>query len=724
MHFVLVVFLMLLTHGPASAEESTPPRFLQAPQPSSPHTNLPDAGPAPFFTGPVPASPPFLPLPSVAERPDQNAASGKQAGQALGQAPTKSEPRKRRGKPVKPEASTLAAPNSPPALLRAETGTTASKQANTSWFSSVLNTPAAQSEASSPSQAPFLPGLAPKQPDLPAALPAEEVETPVKIESVLTKKLRQKEKTPPLQPTEKPSETIDMLTSVLDLQKNLRQQMNITGKRLKTSGSETEKAVLQEELTQLDKQLSDTAADFERIATGVEPAVLVEPQPESYSWRDELTSLLEPAIKELKQLTARARQKAQLKDTISEYHTQVAAARRAVDNLKSLIADTKDAKIKTSLQELLPAWQNAEKRVASKLDLAQMELAKLQDKETSLVKSSSNSIREFFHDRGIYLLLAFLAFVVILLACRLLYRLLFHFLPGARQEKRPFHIRILDIFFQLFSVTSAICGLIFVLYTAEDWFLLSITIIFFLGLAWTVRLALPRLWQQARLMLNLGSVREGERVIYNGLPWKVESINVFSKLVNPSLGQHLRIPIENMVGLVSRPFSPDEPWFPCKKDDWIVMEGKPQAKVVQLSHEQVEVVELGGRRIVYPTAVFIAASPANLSRNFSLRAVFGLSYDLQATITTTVPAILKAFIAKRLDENGYSGDCLNLSVEFLQAGPSSLDLVVLADFKGEAAALFKRIERALHRWCVECCNANNWEIPFPQMTVHRAAGER
>ena len=67
---------------------------------------------------------------------------------------------------------------------------------------------------------------------------------------------------------------------------------------------------------------------------------------------------------------------------------------------------------------------------------------------------------------------------------------------------------------------------------------------------------------------------------------------------------------------------------------------------------------------------------------------------------------------------------MNLSVEFLQAGPSSLDLVVLADFKGEAAALAKRIERALQRWCVDCCNANNWEIPFPQLTVHRAAGER
>ena len=36
----------------------------------------------------------------------------------------------------------------------------------------------------------------------------------------------------------------------------------------------------------------------------------------------------------------------------------------------------------------------------------------------------------------------------------------------------------------------------------------------------------------------------------------------------------------------------------------------------------------------------------------------------------------------------------------------------------------RRIERALNRWCVECCNERGWEIPFPQMTVHRPAGER
>jgi hypothetical protein len=274
------------------------------------------------------------------------------------------------------------------------------------------------------------------------------------------------------------------------------------------------------------------------------------------------------------------------------------------------------------------------------------------------------------------------------------------------------------VFFQFFSIIAAVAGIVTVLYLAEDWFLLSAAIILMLGLVWAVRQTLPKMWQQVRLMLNMGSIREGERVLYGNVPWKVESINVFCKLHNPAMGRYLRIPIENMVGLVSRPFEPDEPWFPCQKGDWVAIAGKPLAKVVSLSHELVEVVELGGRKTVYQTSDFLGMSPANLSTNFFIRVVFGLSYDLQKEITTTVLTKLQGFIQKKFEEHGFAKDCLSLSVDFLQAGPSSLDVVVFANMKGDQAPAFSRIERAISRWCVECCNQNNWEIPFPQMTLH------
>jgi len=60
-------------------------------------------------------------------------------------------------------------------------------------------------------------------------------------------------------------------------------------------------------------------------------------------------------------------------------------------------------------------------------------------------------------------------------------------------------------------------------------------------------------------------------------------------------------------------------------------------------------------------------------------------------------------------------------VEFSEAGASSLDLVVIVDFDGAMAPLYNRMIRAIQRWCVDAATLNNWEIPFPQLTVHKGA---
>jgi len=535
---------------------------------------------------------------------------------------------------------------------------------------------------------------------------------PLKIESVLTKELRSQDQ------TQRADNTLQMLFSLVELQKTLKQQIAVTTKKLKVSRSESEKQDLQEELVQLDKQLNETSVDFERLATGVDSDVFSDKQATQFSWKEELSTLIEPSLKELKQLTAKARQKSDLKDTIAIYEKQSTTAHEAVDHIEHLIDQAKDNKVKNYLNELLPAWKNMEKRIDGKLDLAKQELAQLEADDVSILQSTGRSIRDFFRARGWFLLIALGVFVGLLLGIRLLARLLFHFLPSARKENRPAHIRFLGVFLQFFSIFAAISGLIAALYLAEDWLLLSGAIVLMLGMVWGVRQTLPKMWQQARLMLNMGSIREGERLTYQNVPWKVMTINVFCKLYNPTMGCYLRVPIENMIGLVSRPYALDEPWFPCKTGDWVAIDGKPNAKVVSLSHEMVELVELGGRKIVYPTGDFLGLAPANFSTNFFIRVVFGLSYDLQKEITTTVLDKLQAFIERKFEEHHFSEGCLSLSVDFLQAGASSLDVVIFANMRGDQAPSIGKIERSISRWCVECCNLNNWEIPFPQMTVH------
>jgi hypothetical protein len=451
--------------------------------------------------------------------------------------------------------------------------------------------------------------------------------------------------------------------------------------------------------------------------------VFIKQKDESFSWKDELVALLEPTVKELKQLTARARQKTQLKEEILELDRQATTAGRAVDQLSTLIRESQDPKIKNDLRELLPAGQNMDKRIQGRLELTRLELTKLEDQNGDASLSPTGYIKTFFRERGLYLLVAFLAFGGVLVFCRLLNAMLLRILPGARRDQRPLYIRVLQIIFYVLTAAASVGSFVFVLYLAEDWFLLSLALILLLGIAWAVRQVVPRLWQQSLLMLNLGPVYEGERVIHQGIPWQVEALNVFAKLHNTSLGMTLRVPQDRLIGQVSRPFTRDEPWFPCRRDDWVLIEGKPLAKVVSCTHEQVEVVEMGGRRIVYRTEDFLAATPINLSSGFNISVVFGLSYDLQPVITTEVLAKLETFLQGKMEEHGYMEGCHSLSVDFKTAGASSLDVAVLSTFKGDMVPDYYRLERALNRWCVDCCNENGWDIPFPQLTVHHQGSQ-
>ena len=171
------------------------------------------------------------------------------------------------------------------------------------------------------------------------------------------------------EPETKLEETAAMLSSMLELQQSLQEQIILAKKELKASASETEKTKLQDELQKLDRQLSDTNTDFERIATGVESALFVEKAPETFNWKEEIASLVEPAIKELKRLTIRARQRTHLKETINELDKLTLTASEAVSNLEDLAHISTDKEVGKKLKTLLPEWETIQSRLERKREL-------------------------------------------------------------------------------------------------------------------------------------------------------------------------------------------------------------------------------------------------------------------------------------------------------------------------------------------------------------------
>jgi hypothetical protein len=259
-----------------------------------------------------------------------------------------------------------------------------------------------------------------------------------------------------------------------------------------------------------------------------------------------------------------------------------------------------------------------------------------------------------------------------------------------------------------------------VFYLAEDWVLFSLGILLLLGIALMLRHALPKYWSQAQLYLNIGPVREGERILMDGLPWEVQEINFYCKLINPEADISQRIPLSDLVEEKSRPVRTHEPWFPCKNGDWVILNDGVRGKVTGISMELVQLVQRGGAHVTYTTSDFLSHSPKNLSTNFRIKETIGISYSLQQESTSDIPEKLQTYLLQRIKDEGYEEALLNLRVEFSLANESSLDLTVIADFKGEVGDLYNRFRRAIQRWCVDACSFYQWEIPFPQMTLHRS----
>jgi hypothetical protein len=515
------------------------------------------------------------------------------------------------------------------------------------------------------------------------------------------------------------SDTIKTLNSLLQLQAELKADIDGLNRDLDAAQGAAAKRDIQVKIDKLDADLRTTTNNLREIAAGADLASLRAEEEAPFNFQKEVFSLLEPALKEMKDMTSHVRQKSELKEKIAHYREKLPIAGQAIANITRLLQESEDATLDKYLQGMLAEWTKQQTFMQSELKSAELQLDKLEASEASLAEASQSYLKTFFQQRGLYLGQALLVVGVILLLSRLSYRLMVRFIPGYRAEHRSFQLRLTDLLHRLFTIMFAIIGPMVVFYVVEDWVLFSLGILLLLGIGLTVRQALPRYWQQIQLFLNVGAVREGERIDLDGLPWRVKYINIFSQLENPTAGISQRVRIDDLVDLKSRPAQKGEPWFPCVNGDWVLLSDGMRGKVIGITQELVQLVARGGAHRTYRTGDFLSLSPLNLSRNFRLKETIGISYDLQQESVTSIPGLLKEHVEKRAIEEGYGEQLLNLRVEFERANTSSLDLVVIADFDGELADLYNRLRRTIQRWCVEACNEYHWEIPFTQVTLHQ-----
>ncbi len=513
--------------------------------------------------------------------------------------------------------------------------------------------------------------------------------------------------------------TILTLETIIRSLQDLNQRLDAKRKEHTEAGTREEKIRIEGEINKLSKDIRGLEKDFEKIATGVDLESSEVNIGKDFDWNTEIRELLGPALQELKNMTARPRQIEKLRGQVSYYEKRLPIVRKAIANTDKLIIQASDSELKVRLNKLKRNWTGREQQISNQLTVAQYQLGEKSKDRKSFLESTQDILRIFFKSRGRNLLLALTAFLLFFLALRLVHQGIYKYSPIHNTGIRTFLIRLSDVIYHLMTFLGATSASLFVLYISGDWVLLSLAILFILGLAWTAKQGLPLFWQQGKLMLNLGTIRENERVVYRGIPWKVVSVNLYSYFENPELKSgKIRLPLKDLIGLNSRPYHEDEPWFPSSENDWVILKDGTLGRVTVQTPEMVQLDLRGGSCKTYLTEEFLKSAPENISRNFPVRVTFRIDHKHKAVITNEVPASMKQMLMEKLAEQRYKKHIIELRVEFKEATAWSLDIEIVAYFSGKIAEYYNVLTRLLQRIAVEACHENGWVIPVAQVAVH------
>jgi len=510
--------------------------------------------------------------------------------------------------------------------------------------------------------------------------------------------------------------TLNTIAKSID---ELKQQVHGKEEELQLVKTENQKVRLLKELAELNGRVEILTRDFEQIATGVNLETFKAKPKEHFDWREQLQDVLGPIIKELQNLTAHPREIEKLRGDATYYEKQMAVAKGAIQNIQRLITETQDQELLLQLQGVEKEWKQKEQQILSQVAVVNYQLNEKLKEQKPFLESFQNFMKGFFKSRGKNLLLAFAAFILVVLLGRFLNRLIYRFSPLHKSGDRTFYTRLTDLLYYVVTFAGATGASLLVLYLSGDWVLLSVAALFLLGIFWTARQTLPKFWTEAKFILNLGTVREDERLVYHGIPWKVQSLNFHTLLVNPHLkGGLLRLPLKELMDLKSRPYNPDEPWFPCRESEWVLLADGTLGQVLMQTPEMVELTLPGGSRKTYPTSEFLKQNPENISIGFRLSTTFRLDYQHQRESTREIPEKLQEALWRELKKEVFAKKIVSVSVEFKEAQRSSLDLAILVDVGGKAGRHYDKMTRLIPRIAVEVSSEYGWVIPFPQVTLH------
>lgn len=483
----------------------------------------------------------------------------------------------------------------------------------------------------------------------------------------------------------------------------------------------------EEELKRLHQQILNdqdiikgTREQFVSLSSGGEKIFVERKVPQKkLNFQADLEAIFYPIIEQLREISDRPKRIEELEQNIFYWSRRSEELNRAVNYIETTKNIVTVAIVEKEVSALLDDAKKQYETAEQKLEILKAELAAIQGDKNPLWSNVLDLANSFVTSILYYLMLAVLFAVIAYQAVSLLARLP-KLLIDKRQPKRyVFVARIINLAKGVLGAIAGIAVYLMVLYASGQWVLLVLSLFVIAGTALTLRSFIPQYFVEIRSLLNLGTIRQDERIIFDGLVWTINLIDIHTHLHNPALDAHLRVPISKLVDSSSRPYHKDDPWFPTKLKDIVLLEDGVFGEV---RHQSVDVVEInfGGSIYTYPTKQFLDKRPRNLSEGFTIYEIFGFDYQHQKESTTSMLEKYTDWINDAIKNDAVAEHCIALSVEFDKAASSSLDFKVIAAFSGEAATEYFRISRIIQKASVDIANHEGWIIPFQQITIHQA----
>lgn len=494
---------------------------------------------------------------------------------------------------------------------------------------------------------------------------------------------------------------------------------------LKEAKTEQDKINIQLKIDSLDQSVREQERSFELLQTGgLELARIEATEEKTFDWQKDLLEILQPIMNELRQLTKERRMLLNFENKVSYYQSQIHDINKALNQMVQINKDDLEIDALENFKQIKQKWQNKLEENNHLLGVAELQLDGMVKAQIEREVSVGDQIKQFATGRGATLLMSLIAFVVVYFSLLLLWKGVVWICTRKLENKQSYFQRITTLIYYTLMVLLSLTAVFYVLSIRNDEVLIGLAFLILTILVLALRNSIPGYVNELKTLLNAGSAREGERIVYNGIPMKIESLNFFSNLTNPNIPNlTLRLPLSKLSNYISRQYTQNEPWFPCQQGDYVILSDGTYGKVKCITFESVLISLFNGMGSkTYSTIDFLATNPRNLSQGFLVTSDFGIDYKYQQQCTTDIPELLCTGIRQGLQKENYGDSLEDIWVEFAQANTSSLDYKIIVVFNGNGASDYYSITRALQRYAVEVCNQQGWEIPFSQLVVHTNQG--